>query len=193
MSGDRLYATDFHNGNVDVWDANMHRLRRAGRLRRPAPARTATRPFGIQAIGGLHLRHLREAGRRRRGRRAGPRSRLRRRLQPRAATCSGGSRPAAPSTRRGASPGRPRASARFSGDLLVGNFGNGRIIAFAPTTGGGRSSDGALRSAERRPRRIDGLWAIEFGNDDAAGPSTTLFFTAARTTRSTVCSGRSKR
>ena len=25
---------------------------------------------------------------------------------------------------------------------------------------------------------IDGLWALRFGNDSAAGPSSTLFFTA---------------
>jgi hypothetical protein len=26
--------------------------------------------------------------------------------------------------------------------------------------------------------KIDGLWALRFGNDGAAGPATTLFFTA---------------
>jgi hypothetical protein len=26
--------------------------------------------------------------------------------------------------------------------------------------------------------RIDGLWALRFGNDGGAGPATTLFFTA---------------
>ena len=66
----------------------------------------------------------------------------------------------------------------FGGDLLVGNFGNGRILGFAPKANGGWSFDGALRRANGNRVGIDGLWAIQFGNDDAAGPSTTLFFTA---------------
>ena len=29
-----------------------------------------------------------------------------------------------------------------------------------------------------KPILIDGLWALQFGNGSAAGPATTLFFTA---------------
>jgi uncharacterized protein (TIGR03118 family) len=67
---------------------------------------------------------------------------------------------------------------RFSNDLLIGNFGDGRINAYAPSSSGELEFQGQLRDKDNRPITIDGLWALEFGNDHAAGPSTTLFFTA---------------
>jgi uncharacterized protein (TIGR03118 family) len=73
---------------------------------------------------------------------------------------------------------------RFSGDLLVGNFGNGRIHAFDPaqlTSVGEFEAVGLLHSAGR-PIKIDGLWALQFGHGTTAssanGLTTTLFFTA---------------
>jgi uncharacterized protein (TIGR03118 family) len=69
----------------------------------------------------------------------------------------------------------PHNFGRFSGQLLVGNFGNGRINAFDPITGEQR---GQMLSPRGGPIRIDGLWALSFGNDHAAGPSNVLFFTA---------------
>jgi uncharacterized protein (TIGR03118 family) len=69
----------------------------------------------------------------------------------------------------------PESFGRFGGDLLIGNFGNGRINAYDPQTGGFR---GQLRDAKNKPISIDGLWGLDFGNDANAGPSTTLFFTA---------------
>jgi len=63
----------------------------------------------------------------------------------------------------------------FSNDLLVGNFGNGRINAYDPKTG---ERLGQLKSQAGDPIVIDGLWALEFGNDATAGPSNVLFFTA---------------
>jgi uncharacterized protein (TIGR03118 family) len=67
---------------------------------------------------------------------------------------------------------------RFSGDLLVGNFGDGRIIAYESQAGGGFEKVGVLRRANGTVIRIDGLWALEFGNGAAAGPTNSLFFTA---------------
>jgi uncharacterized protein (TIGR03118 family) len=63
---------------------------------------------------------------------------------------------------------------RFSGDVLVGNFGDGRIMAFDKH---GRF-EGYLRGQDNQPIQIGGLWGIGFGNDKQAGPSTTLFFAA---------------
>ena len=76
-----LYATDFHNAQVDIFDGAWQNV--------TPPARSSIRtlpdgyaPFGIQTIGSRHLRHVREAGRRRRGRRRRPEPRLRRRVRP---------------------------------------------------------------------------------------------------------------
>ena len=69
----------------------------------------------------------------------------------------------------------------FSGNLLVGNFGDGHIDAFdlEKSEGNGESQQrGQLHGAGGQPLTNDGLWAIAFGNGAAAGPDTTLFFTA---------------
>jgi uncharacterized protein (TIGR03118 family) len=49
----------------------------------------------------------------------------------------------------------------FAGDLLVGNFGDGRIHAFDPTTG---HLDGTIRDTHGNPIEIDGLWGLLPGN-----------------------------
>jgi uncharacterized protein (TIGR03118 family) len=72
----------------------------------------------------------------------------------------------------------PSSFGRFGGDLLVGNFGDGRINAFRPVGHRRFRSDGQLRDAQNRPIAIDGLWGLAAGNDGMAGPSSTLFFTA---------------
>lgn len=64
---------------------------------------------------------------------------------------------------------------KLSDRLLVGNFGSGKIAAFDASTGHFR---GMLREAHHLPLKIDGLWALSFGNGASAGPANTLFFTA---------------
>ena len=56
--------------------------------------------------------------------------------------------------------------------LLAGNFGNGRINAFDPTTG---AHEGQLRDSHGRPITIDGLWGLRFGNGNAARTTELLF------------------
>jgi uncharacterized protein (TIGR03118 family) len=63
----------------------------------------------------------------------------------------------------------------FSNALLVGNFGNGHIQAFDPTTG---KFLGQLEDESGRPIVIDGLWAIIFGNGVSAGDKNALYFSA---------------
>jgi len=63
----------------------------------------------------------------------------------------------------------------FGGDILVGNFGDGHISVYNPANG---HFLGQLQDASGHAIAIDGLWGLDFGNNGAAGPSTTLFFTA---------------
>ena len=72
----------------------------------------------------------------------------------------------------------PQGFGRFSGDLLIGNFGDGQINAYAKLPNGHFEHRGELRDPAGKALAIDGLWALEFGNDGGAGPSTRLFFTA---------------
>jgi uncharacterized protein (TIGR03118 family) len=60
----------------------------------------------------------------------------------------------------------------FGGALLVGNFGNGHINAYDPVTG---AHLGQLRSTNGKPIVIDGLWALRFGNGNAAKTGELLF------------------
>jgi uncharacterized protein (TIGR03118 family) len=69
----------------------------------------------------------------------------------------------------------------YSGDLLVGNFGNGRISAYQPQAAGKWAYKGQIRTANGAPIAIDGLWAIAFGNGASAGPTTNLYFLAGPT------------
>jgi len=66
-----------------------------------------------------------------------------------------------------------QAFGRFSGDILVGNFGDGRINAF--------DSDGnflgQLRDTNGKPISIDGLWTLTLGGG-AKSSQDTMYFTA---------------
>jgi uncharacterized protein (TIGR03118 family) len=64
---------------------------------------------------------------------------------------------------------------QFSGALLVGNFGNGHINAFDPSTG---TPLGHMLRPSGATLEINGLWGLHFGNGAAAGPTNTLLFTA---------------
>jgi uncharacterized protein (TIGR03118 family) len=70
----------------------------------------------------------------------------------------------------------PGTFGEFSHSLLVGNFRSGTIAAFNPLTG--KFLGLVLGIMSKNPVRIDGLWALVFGNDSNNAPATTLYFTA---------------
>jgi uncharacterized protein (TIGR03118 family) len=63
----------------------------------------------------------------------------------------------------------------FAGDLLVGNFGDGKINAYDPSTG---EFKGTLGDASGNPIVLPGLWALRFGNGGSGGNVGTLYITA---------------
>jgi uncharacterized protein (TIGR03118 family) len=63
----------------------------------------------------------------------------------------------------------------FGGDLIVGNFGDGKIHAYNPTTG---APFGALQDQNGSDIAIDGLWGLRFGNGASGGTMGTLYFAA---------------
>ena len=69
----------------------------------------------------------------------------------------------------------PRDFGKFSNSILVGNFGSGWVAAFNGFT---YKFIGFVKNPDDSILTIDGLWSLTFGNGAAAGPSTTLFFTA---------------
>jgi uncharacterized protein (TIGR03118 family) len=67
----------------------------------------------------------------------------------------------------------PAGFGEFGGDVLVGNFGDGKINAFDPVNGNWL---GVLSDSSGNPLVNDGLWAIAFGNS-SANPNA-LYFNA---------------
>jgi uncharacterized protein (TIGR03118 family) len=63
----------------------------------------------------------------------------------------------------------------FPGALLVGNFGDGAINAFDPTTG---SLLGTLDDPQGNPIHIPGLWALFTGNGGNGGDASGVYFAA---------------
>jgi uncharacterized protein (TIGR03118 family) len=68
----------------------------------------------------------------------------------------------------------PASFGDFAGDLLVGNFGNGRINAYTLDKGNFR---GQLESGSG-PIMIDGLWGLRVGNGGSGGDANKIYFSA---------------
>lgn len=71
----------------------------------------------------------------------------------------------------------PAGFGTFSTAILVGNFGDGKINAF-DMNGNFLDQLQEEHASIITPLTIDGLWGLAFGNGGTAGPTTTLFFTA---------------
>jgi uncharacterized protein (TIGR03118 family) len=69
----------------------------------------------------------------------------------------------------------PSTFGTLSGDLLVGNLGDGTINAYDPATG---ASKGAMTLRAGGAVQIPGLWGIAFGNGLNSEPTNTLFYAA---------------
>ena len=168
-----LYAADFRNNAIDVYDGSFVKVSLPGTFRDLAlPAGYA--PFGIQAIGDrIYVAYAKQtAGSNDETRGAGfgaidvfdTAGVLMKRLVSDGALNAPWGMALAPSN-----------FGTFSGDLLVANFGDGKINAYNPSTG---MLDGTLSRMDGAPIIIDGLWGIAFGNGINAQPLNTLFFTA---------------
>jgi uncharacterized protein (TIGR03118 family) len=167
LAGNRLYATDFHTGRVVVFDSLWRRVRRPGAFSDPAvPSGYA--PFGIAALGGhIFVTYAFQAPVDGNDAPTGgyvDEFDLEGRLVAHVATAKQLDEPWGLAL-------APRGFGRFGGDLLVANFGSGRIVAFA------RRGRGWV-AAGRLPVRVPGVWGIAFGTGGMSGPRTTLFLAA---------------
>ena len=75
----------------------------------------------------------------------------------------------------------------WAGQLLVGNFGDGRIHAYRLSNG---AELGTLRGAHGHPVVIDGLWALLRGDPIGGRHATRCGSAPGRTARHTACSAR---
>ena len=171
--GDRLYAADFHNKRVDVFDGAFDPVMIPGAFMDPGLPKGYA-PFGIQNLGG-HI-FVAYALQDEEGEEevAGPGLGIVDAFDT-AGTFLARVASHGPLNAPWGMTIAPAGFGRFSGNLLVGNFGDGRINAYDLQTFEAR---GHLKTANHHPLVIDGLWGIGFGNGGAAGPTTTLFFAA---------------
>jgi len=170
--GPLLLATDFHHGRVDVFNRRFKRLDVAGLFRdRNLPRGYA--PFGISAIAGRvivsYAKQDSAAHDDVKGAGHGfvdeftSYGAFVRRLVSRGDLNSPWGLVRAPST-----------FGSWAGQLLVGNFGNGRIHAYRLRNG---AELGTLRNRHGHAVVIDGLWGLLRG-DPSAGGSNALWFSA---------------
>jgi uncharacterized protein (TIGR03118 family) len=167
IAGGRLYATDFHGGAVVVYDSRWRRVRDPGAfVDRSMPDGYA--PFGIAALGGrLFVTYAWRAPVNGNDAPTGgyvDEFDLRGRLVARVGSARELDEPWGVAL-------APRGFGRYGGDVLVANFGSGRILAYAPSGRG-------WKLAGRLPVRVPGVWGIAFGTGGMSGPRTTLFFAA---------------
>ena len=170
-----LYATDFHNARVDVFNGAWQNVTPANAFVDPLlPSGYA--PFGIQTIGArIFVTFAKQdadaedeiAGQ---GRGFVDAFDLNGNLLERVAQHGQLDAPWGLAL-------APATFGRYAGDLLVGNFGDGQINAYEETSAGFEHR-GTLRDSEGKKVMIDGLWALEFGNSGSNGSPDQLFFTA---------------
>ena len=175
VANDKLYASDFHNGRVDVFDKSFKLV--PGGFSDPRIAQGYA-PFGIQALGGnIFVTYAQQDAQKKDDVKA-PGQGFVDEFTPDGALVAQVVNSGKKNAPLNASWGLALAPAGFgvfAGDLLVGNFGNGRISAYTQR-GTKWVFKGQLRGADGTPIAIDGLWAIAFGNGAAAGPASTLYF-----------------
>jgi uncharacterized protein (TIGR03118 family) len=187
-----LYATDFHNGAVDVFDKTFARHTFfAGQFTDPnAPAGFA--PFGVKTVDGVLFVTYAKQNADRHDDVAGPGNgfidefttdgHFLKRFA--SGTAAGGTLTALNSP-IGATLA-PAGFGNFGGDLLIGNFGDSHVSAFDPNTG---RFLGQLQDTHGHPLVLDagitgadgntkGLWGIGFGNGQGGAGTRTLFFAA---------------
>lgn len=71
----------------------------------------------------------------------------------------------------------PTGFGSIAGDILIGNFGDGKINIYTPN-GSLATYVGQLTVANGGTFAVPGLWTLVFGNGDPDKPLTTLFYTA---------------
>jgi uncharacterized protein (TIGR03118 family) len=175
-SGPMLYAADFHNARVDVYDSTFTPVPTTG-LFTDASLPSGYAPFGIQAIGSRifvsYAKQDADAEDEIAGQGLGfvdaydTAGHLLARVAQRAQLNAPWGLALAPA-----------GFGRFGGDVLIGNFGDGTINAYEELSSGQFVYRGQLRAADSKPIVIDGLWALEFANGGPSGSPNTLFFTA---------------
>jgi uncharacterized protein (TIGR03118 family) len=165
---DRLYAANFRYGTIEVFDSTWKLV---DSITDPTVPRGFA-PFNIQNLGGKLYVTFAKQDKDREDDVSGPGSGFVDVLDPTTNTFTrliSGQPGQVPLDSPWGLAIAPESFGEFSGALLVGNFGNGRIEAFDPNTG---ARLGRLRTPQGEAIKVDGLWALAFGISGNNGPPT---------------------
>jgi uncharacterized protein (TIGR03118 family) len=174
-----LYASNFHSGHVEVYDTGFHPVTLpTGAFSDPSLPKGYA-PFNVQTLGGkVYVTYARQDA-------------------DKADDVAGPGHGFVDVFNLDGTPGLANGDARLvsrgpldspwglalapasfgdlAGDLLVGNFGDGSVNVFNPTTG---RFQGQLKDPDGEPIQIDGLWALKVGNGGNGGDPNSVYFTA---------------
>jgi len=173
-SAHMLYAADFHNNRVDVFDTNFKPVALAAGAFKDTHLPWGYAPFGIQAINGdIYVSYAKQDS-------AGHDEIAGAGLGivdvydadgkfiSRVVSHEGLNAPWGMAL-------APASFGEFGGALLVGNFGDGTISAYSPVSG---RFLGYLRDQWHHRLKVDGLWGIAFGNGVQSQKTNTLYYAA---------------
>ena len=166
-----LYAANFSSGNIDIFDTNFKPVSMPGAFTDPAvPAGFA--PFNIQNLGGkLYVMYAKQNA-------------------SKTFAASGGGYVSifdlngnllqhlvsnGPLNEPWGVAIAPATFGAFANDVLIGNFGDGTINAFDPTTG---AFLGALMDENGTTFSVSGLWGLILGNGGNGGDANAIYFAA---------------
>jgi len=189
----RLYATDFHNGRIDVFDTNFQLMNSGngdGKGKGGGPGNEIGEgndnsffsgkprgfaPFNIQNIGDTMYVTFAKRDAAKHDEVDGPGLGLIGAFTPAGKLISWFDHIKDLNAPWGLAMA-PSEFGTFSHHLLVGQFGSGEILAFNPASG---EYAGKLLAPGGGPITIDGIWGIGFGSGTTnSGPLNTLFFAA---------------
>jgi uncharacterized protein (TIGR03118 family) len=166
-----LYAANFNSGNIDIFDTNFKPVSMPGAFVDPSvPAGFA--PWNIQNIGGkLYVIYAKQNAAKNFAAAGGGyvaifdlTGKLLQHLASNGPLNAPWGVAIAPPT-----------FGAFANDVLVGNFGDGTINAFDPTSG---NALGALLDENGNTITLPGLWGLILGNGGSGGDANAIYFAA---------------
>ncbi len=171
--GNFIYATNFHDGTVDVFDGNFHQVQLAGSFT-DADIPDGFAPFGIRNINGTIFVTYAKQNDEKHDDVAGPGNGFIDEFDTEGNLIGRFASQGTLNSPHGLALA-PADFGEFSNALLVGNFGDGRINAFDPNTG---AYLGQLSDADGHPLANPGIWGMTFGNGAGGTRTDTLYFAA---------------
>jgi uncharacterized protein (TIGR03118 family) len=175
-----LYAADIHNGTVDVFDANFHAVTFKNAFKDPSIPKGFV-PWNVQTVNGeiavSYVKANSTGTFATKGKGTGILDlfSVKGVLEEQLARGGNLDAPWAVTV-------APKTWGSLAGDILVGNFGDGRILAYGTSakTHTGVFAGFLNHASDNAPIQLPGLWGLTFG--DSTDDDSTLFFADGPTT-----------